>query len=234
MLTVAVLAGGLGTRLRALTADAIPKVMAPVLGRPFIDYKLAGLAAQGVERVVILIGHHGDQVRASVGSGSRYGLQVTYVDDGPSPRGTGGAIRHALAELGDVFWVTYGDTLLDVPMREAEATFAASDLSGLMTVFRNCDEREPSNVRVDTGRVIEYGKHPRPRGADYIDYGMLAFRREAFAGRAEEDAFDLASVLEALIARRSLLAFEVAAGFHDIGTVDALQATELFLGSRER
>jgi NDP-sugar pyrophosphorylase family protein len=231
--TVAVLAGGLGTRLRAITGDAVPKVMAPVLGRPFIDYKLAGLAAEGVQRVVLLIGHQGEEIQKRVGSGKRYGLQVSYVEDGPTPRGTGGALRHALGELTDPFWVTYGDTLLEVPMRDAEAAFAASSRSVLMTVLHNRDQHEPSNVCVESGLVVEYAKDPRPQRADYIDYGMLAFRREAFAAWPEGPAFDLAAVLEAIVARRAMLAFEVTERFHEIGTVDALRETEVFLRSRE-
>src|SRR5437588_78131 len=133
MFTVAVLAGGLGTRLRARTGDALPKVMVPVLGRPFIDYKLASLSATGAERVVLLIGHEGEQIKRRVGSGDRYGLQVSYVEDGPMLRGTGGAVHHALGELADPFWVTYGDTLLEVPMRDAEPALVASGLSAFMT-----------------------------------------------------------------------------------------------------
>jgi len=236
LLTVAVLAGGLGTRLRSLTGDLIPKVMAPVLGRPFIDRKLAGLSAAGVERVVLLIGHRGEQIKARVGDGERYRLQVSYVEDGPALRGTGGALRHALDAsgdaLGDAFWVTYGDTLLEVPMREAEAVFAGSGHTGLMTVLHNRGDYEPSNVCVESGLVVEYAKDPRPLRADFIDYGMLAFRREAFTAWPYGEAFDLGAVLESLIARRSMLAFEVKERFHDIGTVEALQETEAFLRSR--
>jgi NDP-sugar pyrophosphorylase family protein len=234
LLTVAVLAGGLGTRLRAITGDLVPKVMAPVLGRPFIDYKLESLAADGAERVLLLIGHQADQIRTSVGSGDRFGLHVSYVDDGPTLRGTGGALRHALDELGDAFWVTYGDTLLDVTVPEAEETFAASGLSSLMTVLHNRDRYEPSNVRVEHGRVVEYRKQPSPSRAEHIDYGMLAFRREAFEAWDDGAGFDLGAVLEACIARDSMLAFEVTERFHDIGTVEALQETEAFLRDRAK
>jgi NDP-sugar pyrophosphorylase family protein len=232
MLAVAVLAGGLGTRLRAVTGDALPKAMTPVLGRPFIDYKLAGLAAAGVERVVLLVGHGSGQVRRTIGTGDRFGLHVSYAEDGPTLRGTGGAVRHALNQLTDPFWVTYGDTLLQVPMRDAERAFVASGLSALMTVFHNRDRYEPSNVRVERGFVAEYGKDPRPRRATHIDYGMLAFRHDAFVDWPDEHAFDLGSVITGLVHRRSVLAFEVTERFHDIGTIDALRETEMFLNDR--
>ena len=232
MFTVAVLAGGLGTRLRALTGDVVPKVMAPVLDRPFIDHKLTGLAGEGVEHVVLLVGHQGERVKEWVGSGERYGLDVTYVDDGPALRGTGGALVHALDVLSDAFWVTYGDTLLEVPVRAAEECFTASGLPALMTVLHNRDRYEPSNVRVDRGRVVDYGTNPRPDGADYIDYGMLAFRRDAFSAWSQSDAFGLGELLRALSLERAIAAFEVTERFHDIGTVEALHETEEFLRGR--
>src|SRR5712692_2156565 len=119
MLPVAVLAGGLGNRLHAVTGDALPKALVPVLGRPFIDWKLEGLAAAGTHRVVLLVGHHGGQIRAHVGDGRRYGLSVEYVEDGPVLLGTGGAVARALPSLADAFWVTYGDTLLEFDVAAA-------------------------------------------------------------------------------------------------------------------
>ena len=99
MYPVAVLAGGLGLRLRELTGTQLPKAMVPVLGRPFVDWQLETLAASGVTEVVLLVGHSGDHIRDHVGSGHQFGLAVTYVEDGPTLRGTGGAILHALPAL---------------------------------------------------------------------------------------------------------------------------------------
>ena len=118
---VVVLAGGLGTRVAHLTGPDVPKALLPLDGRPFVDYKLAMLAAQGVTDVVLLVGHGAGPLRDHVGDGGDLGLRVTFVDDGPGLRGTAGAIATASDRLDDVFWVTYGDTLLDVPMAEVEA-----------------------------------------------------------------------------------------------------------------
>jgi NDP-sugar pyrophosphorylase family protein len=233
VLPVVVLAGGLGHRLRPITGDTIPKVLAPVRGRPFLDYKLAGLAAAGADRVVLLVGHHGDQIAAHVGDGTRLGLTVECIDDGPALRGTGGAIAAALPRLPDAFWVTYGDTLLDVDVPAAEAQFVQEpSLLALMTVLHNRGRFEPSNVRVDGPLVAAYAKRPPPPGGEHIDYGMLAFRQHAFAGIAtRRDAFDLADVLTPLVAAGRVGAFAVTERFHDVGTVAALRETEAFLAS---
>ena len=92
-LPVAILAGGLGTRLRAVSGSTLPKALVPVADRPFIDHKLEELRERGVREIVFLIGHGGDQIRRHVGTGADFGLNVTYLDDGPRLLGTGGAIR---------------------------------------------------------------------------------------------------------------------------------------------
>jgi NDP-sugar pyrophosphorylase family protein len=228
VLPVAVLVGGLGTRLRGVTGDSLPKALVPVNGRPFIDLKLAQLRDQGAERVVMLTGYGGEAIRQHLGDAA-FGLSITYVDEGATLLGTGGAVFRGLPRLGDAFWVTYGDTLLSVDVPAAEASFLAGDALGLMTVYRNENRLEPSNARVQDGVVVAYGKNPRPPGARHIDYGMLAFRRDAFAGRVESEAFDLADLLHSLVTRDQLVAFEVTERFHDIGTPAALRETERFV-----
>jgi NDP-sugar pyrophosphorylase family protein len=234
VLPVAVLAGGLGTRLRLVTGETLPKALVPVAGRPFIDHKLEELHGRGAGEVVLLVGHGGDALRTHVGDGAAFGLRVTYLEDGPTLLGTGGALLRALPMLGDTFWTTYGDTLLSVDTASAEAQFAASDACALMTVLHNRDRWQPSNTRVEGARVVAYSKDPRPEAAEHIDYGMLLFRADAFAGCGPGDAFDLAETLGALVSRSSLDAFEVAERFHDIGTVEALRDTEEWVRAREQ
>jgi NDP-sugar pyrophosphorylase family protein len=232
MYPVAILTGGLGTRLHGITGGTTPKALVPVLGRPFLDWKLEELARAGVGQVTLLVGHSSDRIKAHVGDGARFGLAVTYVDDGPELRGTGGALLHALPVLPDAFWVTYGDTLLEVDLERAEEQFERSGTDALMTVLHNCDRWEPSNVAVENARVVEYGKDPRPPRAEHIDYGMLAFRRSPWLAWTDHGSFDLSEVIAQLISASSVAAFEVTERFHDIGTVAALRDTERFLERR--
>src|SRR5215471_7472664 len=76
-----VLAGGLGTRMRPWT-DTVPKILVPVLGVPFAAHQLELLARQGYDEVVVCLGHRGNQVRDFVGDGRRFGVRVSYVDEG--------------------------------------------------------------------------------------------------------------------------------------------------------
>src|SRR5262245_29639857 len=106
-----ILAGGLATRLRART-HTTPKVLLEVAGRPFIDWQLELIRRSGFESALLCIGHLAERVTEHVGDGARFGLAVSYSEDGPRLLGTAGALRRALDRLEPEFLVTYGDSYL--------------------------------------------------------------------------------------------------------------------------
>jgi N-acetyl-alpha-D-muramate 1-phosphate uridylyltransferase len=212
-----------------LTGTRLPKVLLPVAGRPFIDFKLASLAAEGAERVVLLVGHGGRLIADHVGTGERYRLGVTCIFDGPVLLGTGGALRRALDQLGDVFWVTYGDTYLRAPMREIEARFWKERSEGLMTVLRNRDRWDRSNVRVDGGVVVEYEKGSSPGTYQHIDYGLAILRKASLEAFPAETPFDVEEVFRRIISRRQMAAFMVTRRFYEIGSPRGHRDTDRFL-----
>ena len=125
MLPVAVLAGGAASRLRPLT-KATPKSLVEVAGKPFIVHQLNLLRREGVERVVLCVGHLGEKIEEFVGDGANFGLKVAYSFDGDRLLGTGGALRHALPLLGKAFFVLYGDSYLP-------CSFAAAPSSSFLS-----------------------------------------------------------------------------------------------------
>ena len=130
---MAILAGGLGTRLGEI-GKALPKSLAPVAGAPFIHHQLRLLAKSGIERVVILAGHMGEMIRKSVGGGGAFGIDALYSFDGPTPLGTGGALKNALGLLPERFLVLYGDSYLETDYQAAAFFFASSGLPAMMSV----------------------------------------------------------------------------------------------------
>ena len=112
-LTVAILAGGTATRLLPITEN-VPKALVDVSGEPFIVRQLHYLRCQGLTRVVLCVGHLGEQIKTIVGEGSDFGLEVYYSWDGPRLLGTGGALKRALPLLGEQFFVFYGDSYLPI------------------------------------------------------------------------------------------------------------------------
>src|SRR5580692_5191028 len=106
-----ILAGGLGTRLYPVT-ERMPKSLAPVAGRPFVDWQIELLRRGGVNDVVMLVGHLADAIQSHVGDGSRFGIRVRYSDEGARRLDTAGAVRHALELLDNEFFLVFGDSYL--------------------------------------------------------------------------------------------------------------------------
>jgi NDP-sugar pyrophosphorylase family protein len=228
---VAILAGGLATRLGSVTA-AIPKSLVDVGGRPFAEHQVALLRRHGLTDIVFLAGHLGGMVRDALGDGARLGVRIRYVFDGPAALGTGGAIRRALPDLGEAFFVLYGDSYLECDYAAIERAFAASGKAGLMTVCRNDDRWDRSNVLMDDGRIMRYDKERKTPDMHHIDYGLGVFKASAFAGRPET-AFDLAAVYRDLLADDDLAGFEVPTRFYEIGSPSGLAATREYIGRRD-
>jgi NDP-sugar pyrophosphorylase family protein len=217
-----ILAGGLGTRMWP-EARAVPKTLLPVAGRPFAAWQLSWLARSGITSVVYCIGHLGSHVADYVGDGSEWGLAVEYVDEGDQLRGTAGALRMAYNEgkLAEDFVVLYGDSWLQVDPALVLRTARRQCALALMTVFRNEGRWDGSNVILRGTQVVQYtkGLADPPPDMRWIDYGLLAFRREVIADQVPaHGTADLAPLCSELAARGLLVGMEVTERFYEIGT----------------
>lgn len=228
---MAILAGGLATRLRPLT-EKVPKVLLPVAGRPFLAHQLALLRERGVRRVVLCLGHLGEQVVEAFGDGREHGVQIEYSFDGPVLLGTGGALRQALPKLGEKFFVLYGDSYLTCPYRPIAEFFDRSGKLGLMTVYRNEGKYDTSNVVFADGEIRVYDKQARRPEMRHIDYGLSLFRAEVFERWPAGQKFDLAEVQRQLVAEKQLAGYEVPERFYEIGSPTGLAELEALLQGR--
>jgi NDP-sugar pyrophosphorylase family protein len=234
MLQCVVLAGGIGTRMRPETEEA-PKALLPVLGRPFADWQLDLLAQQGVERVLYSVGYRGERIREHVGDGARWGLRVSYVDEGEELRGTAGALRLALDEgaLDEAFFVLYGDSYLPADWREVESAWEQTELPALMTVFRNEGRWDASNAIYGHGRILLYDKdRPAERVEDmrWIDYGLSVVSRDLIAQRLQPGAVaDLADLMRDLSREGVLAGYEVSERFYEAGSPEGVRDLEEYL-----
>jgi MurNAc alpha-1-phosphate uridylyltransferase len=231
MLPVAVLAGGLATRLRPLT-ETLPKALLPIAGEPFIFHQLSLLKRQQVEQVVLCIGHFGEQIRTSIGDGGRFGLKVRYSLDGERPLGTGGALKRALPLLGSHFFVLNGDSYLRCSYDEIESAYVACERLGLMTVFRNDNQWDSSNVSVQDGEIVEYSKSASRNDLRHIDFGLSVLASSVLADYPANAAFDLSAVYQDLTTRRQLSAFEMPERFYEVGSLAGIRDTEAMLSRR--
>ncbi len=234
--TVAILAGGLATRLRPLT-ESVPKSLLEVNGEPFAVHQLRLLKSKGVRRVVFCVGHLGESIQRAIGDGTALGVQVDYSFDGPALLGTAGAVRNALPELGDSFFVMYGDSYLPCDYAAIARKFETAGRLGMMTVFRNEGKWDTSNVEfeaggVEEGRIVAYSKTNRTPRMRYIDYGLGVFRAKAFQGLPAGKACDLTELYTDLLQRKQLAAFEVRERFYEIGSPAGLRETADLLAAR--
>jgi NDP-sugar pyrophosphorylase family protein len=230
-LPVAILAGGLATRLRPLT-ETIPKSLLEVAGHPFLHHQLVSLRQNGISEVVLCVGYLGEAIRSRFGDGRDYGLRIRYSFDGPELLGTGGAVRRALPMLGDAFFVLYGDSYLDVDYAAVANAFLRSGASGLMTVFRNEGAWDASNVEFSGGRIVAYDKTRRTPAMRHIDYGLSVFCAMAFGRHSSAVAFDLSEVQRQLVAEGDVAAFEASERFYEIGSHAGLVELERVLAAR--
>ena len=228
---VAILAGGLATRLRPIT-EKIPKSLVPVAGKPFLAHQLELLHARGIRHAVLCIGYLGEMIQRDFGDGSAFGIRLDYSFDGAKLLGTGGAIKRALPLLGDEFFVLYGDSYLPVDYRPIADFFRRSGKLGLMTVYRNEGRYDTSNVVFRDGEIAVYDKKNRPAEMRHIDYGLSLFKAPVFASPAADRPFDLAEVMDKLVREKQLAGYEIRERFYEIGSPAGLAELELLLKSK--
>ncbi len=230
----AILAGGYGTRMRPYTVR-MPKNCIPVRGEPFVHYQLSWLKTHGIDDVVLLIGYLGEQIREAVGDGSRWGLHVSYVDEGEDLKGTAGALANAagLGALDERFVVLYGDSFLPVDFRPFIAAFESCDRPAMMSVYRNEHKFDAGNVRYKDGVVQLYQKNApddERKTMQFIDYGATIFSRDSIETRVDTSRpVDLAEVCHQLSLDGLLAGYEVKTRFYEIGSPQGLADFEAWL-----
>jgi NDP-sugar pyrophosphorylase family protein len=225
---VAILAGGLATRLRPATNN-IPKALLSVASEPFLVHQLRLLHSEGFRKIVICVGYLGDLVEAKIGDGKRLGLQIDYSFDWPTLLGTGGALKGAIPKLGEHFLVIYGDSYMPVDYFAIIEAFVRSGKPALMTVFKNEGRWDASNVWFEAGKIRLYDKRLRMAEMRHIDYGIAVLNADVFTSFPDKEPFDLADVYFRLISQNQMVAYEVKQRFYEIGSPEGLAELDSLL-----
>ena len=228
---VAILAGGLGTRLGRLT-QTIPKPMVPVNGKPFLEHEIGMLKRSGIVDFVLCVGHLGEKVEDYFGNGSKWGVRVKYSYDGSKLIGPAGALKGAEPLLKECFFVTYGDAYLRADYRSIMRALLDSGKLGLMTVYENHNRYGRSDVVVRGGYVVRYDKKSRGGGMEWVNFGVSALRKRALAFVPSGRECNEEEFYGELIKRDELLAFPVQERFYEIGSPRALREFEQFISTQ--
>jgi NDP-sugar pyrophosphorylase family protein len=218
---IAILAGGLGTRLGSLTKDT-PKSMVEICGKPFLEYQLELLKKQNLKEIVLCVGHLKDKIESYFGDGSRFGVRIEYGEE-EEPLGTAGALRNAGNLLGDDFLVLNGDSYLAIDYGEVSEEYRLGNKLGLMVVYRNNNRYDKSNVMIADGLVTNYDRSGRAEDMTYIDYGLSVLNKKALEFVPQGKFLQLDEVYRELVRRRQLTAFETQVRFYEVGSVQGLE-----------
>ncbi len=227
-LPVAILAGGLATRLRPIT-EKVPKLLVEVAGEPFFSHQIRLLKKAGLTRLVLCVGYLGEKIVEQYGDGSAWGVKIDYSFDGPTLLGTGGALIQALPKLGDAFYVLYGDSYLPIDYLACGKSFLESGKQGLMTVFENHERYDTSNVWFENGEIKIYDKKNKVPAMHHIDYGLGLLHAQALAPYPRDQVVDLAEVYKKLVSEHQLAGYEIGERFYEIGSHSGLQELHTLL-----
>jgi NDP-sugar pyrophosphorylase family protein len=232
-LSVAILAGGLGTRLRPVVADR-PKVLAPVRGRPYLTYLLDALAAAGVREVVLLTGYQAERVRDAFGD--QYdGVNLLYSVE-RTPLGTAGAIRHALPLLSSpTVLVLNGDSFCAVNLTAFCRSHCRRRADVSLVLVRAANAARFGRVRTKPdGRLQRFEEKQEVAGPGWINAGVYLMERPLIAAIPPRRPASLERELfPEWIARCHCFGFRSRGRFLDVGTPETYAEAERFFAVPE-
>lgn len=231
---VVVLMGGLGTRLKEFTKEC-PKPLVEVNGKPFFDYSLDLLIKAGFRKFVFLIGYRAEMIEDYYKDGSDRGISIKYCYDGKKLLGTGGAVRRALDSIEDDFLLMYGDSFMDIDYEETVYRFYEGKKNGkhaVMTVLRNNNQFDKSNVVMENGEIILYDKHNPTPEMNSIDYGVCMYEKSLFESYEPDFKFDLAEIQNRLSLNNEIACHEVTKRFYEIGSPESLKEFSEYINHR--
>lgn len=226
MRQIVVLAGGLATRLYPLT-KTIPKSMVKVGGKPFLAHQLDLFKLNGIEEVVLCVGHLSEQIVEYFGDGQKFGIKIQYSQE-PERLDTGGPLKNSYPLLDNEFFTIYGDSYLLTDYQKIAEFYHQQKKSGLMTVYRNNNQIEPSRILVDGPYIKKYQKEPPPPRAQHMEWGLNIFKKKVIP-RVQEKIFPISHYFDLLSPQKELLAYRVKQRFFEMGSMKGLEEVKKLL-----
>lgn len=210
-----ILAGGAGLRLRKVIKD-LPKSMAPISGRPFLEYLILQLKKWEIEEVILSIGYKGEVIKSFFGNGKKWGVEIIYCEE-KQPLGTAGALRQAVNLTSDrEFFSLNGDSFVDLDYNQIVAyhrqkgAVATIGLVGVNEVSRY------GKVEINKdGKILRFREKSAAR-AGFINAGVYFFAREVIKDIPERKVSIEKEIFPRLVGR-GLYGFVTKGFFVDIG-----------------
>lgn len=232
-----ILAGGAGTRLRPVLAN-LNKPMAPIAGRPFLEYLLLQLKEQGIDEVTLCVGYKAELIQAYFGTGGRWGLRVSYSYE-TDFRGTAGALRLAKNLIHeDDFFVLNGDSLFDIELCALLRYYRSRKATATLALARIGDMRRYGAVDInEAGQITSFSEKRAGNTGGLINGGVYVFARRMLDFIPEGQMVSLEQEILPNLIGRDLYGLPLNGYFVDIGAPDdytkLCSAPAPLLGSRD-
>lgn len=227
-----ILAGGLGTRLRSVYDG--PKVIAPVLGRPFISYLMDQLVAAKVTQLILCVGYKAEKVREVIGETYK-DVPVSYSVE-ETLMGTGGAIACGARLATEERVVTMnGDSYSDLSISEFTTWCEAEKCQIAMTMTYVDDVSRFGRVTFsEKNRILSFEEKGESAGGGYINTGIYMLTRDQWEGISMDQPVSIEKeIFPRLVSKKKLYGYPVKGKFLDIGTPESYARAEVFFGGSE-
>jgi galactokinase/mevalonate kinase-like predicted kinase/choline kinase len=229
-----ILAGGFGTRLKEVISDR-PKVMAPVNGKPFLEYIIQLLRRNGFKEIVISLGYLGDYIKAYFGDGTNFGIKIEYVVE-DFPLGTGGAIKNAEGHFSEPFLVVNGDTYLETDLNHLIAFH--NDKKSLATIalalINNVGESGLVSL-LKSGKIKSFKEKPKSGMRGLVNAGYYFFSPKIFKYIPAKKRLSLEKIVfPKLVNGGQIHGFPMNASFLDIGKPESYEVAKMYFQEKKR
>jgi NDP-sugar pyrophosphorylase family protein len=224
-----ILAGGLGTRLREKISD-LPKGLAPIAGKPFLEWQLFQLKEQGFKDIVLCIGYMADKIVDYFGSGEKMGLSIEYsIED--RLLGTAGAVKKAAKHVDETFLLLNGDTFFDVDLRGLVEFHKTKEALMTLSLAMVSDASRYGSTHIDTVNRIKRFEEKQPDKTEpgFINGGVYAMEPSVLDGIESEKVVSLENgIIPAMVETKRLFGYVVEGVFIDIGTADSYETAQKY------
>ena len=233
-----ILAGGQGKRLRPFTYEN-PKPMILVNGRPFIEYLLELLRDNGIEEIVILTGYLGEKIKAHLGDGSRFRVNIKYshtpfLDENGRENESGRRIKNAENLLDDFFLLMYCDNYWPLQLEKLEKFYNEHKTDVLITVYSNKDNSTKNNIFVDeNGFITKYDKERKEKNLNGVDIGFFIINKKALGLLPEQNSHFEKDILPQIIAKKQVCGYLSDHKYCSISDLERVKISEQFLASKK-
>ena len=228
---VAILAGGMGTRLKSRTGD-LPKPMALVMGKPVLEHQIDLCRSYGLTKIALLVHHQSEIIKSYFGDGSQWGVNLTYITEN-EPRGTAGALRDSLGVMEDEFFVLYADTYADVNLSKMKEVAIERNCAGALLLHPNDHPSDSDLVELDaSSHILSIHGYPHDKSVDHrnmVNAALYFFKKTPLlVSIPQVGKYDLAKDIfpKLLHDGMSLFGYVTPEYIKDMGTPERLDKVE--------